>query len=656
MKLYDKTGTTMVEVQGIDKRGEDLALQTNLMESMPADVYVRPEEVWIMVRMAWKWKIISYLPAFLWKSWTRRNKLANEAKAKAKAAEAKKAAAAAPAKPGETAKPAAAPARAEAPKPVEAPKHAKAEAPLAPGEYDIIVVGAGNNGLIVAGYLAKAGLKTCVLESRDFIGGGVVTREVTAPGFKHDLGATAALWVDLNPIVQNDELGLVKKYGLKFLPIPEVQEVIIFPDDRNICIYHDLDKTCASIAKISQKDADQFNKYVKWATPFFKPVLRGSNMPPAPFGNFLSMLAGSSKGVELLRTTLMNAVDAANEWFSSDEMKIAATRWAAQTRISPMESGTAEGIEFMAPFSVLYGAKPIEGGAGRFTECLGMAIKDFGSEIRLNAKVKEVLIKDNRALGVILESGETIRARKGVVLGLNIKQIFPLMTPGAQLPNNFVRDVQRLKPQRVQYLTWHAALNNAPVYKAGGDVNRGYQVQPFPTANYEEYLDGLTDMYRGHAKTNSPGIICSTLFDPSRAPAGKHTLWIAHQEPFYLEGGPQKWDEIKQQVRDGIVATVQKHTTNMTASNIIAEKMFTPLDYSRWNPAWIEGDPSHIGGYLNQYMSNRPLPGWGGYKMPVDGLYLCGPSTHPGTGLNAGARAPANVIMKDLGIEFDKVI
>jgi phytoene dehydrogenase-like protein len=496
-----------------------------------------------------------------------------------------------------------------------------------------------------------------VVESRGFIGGGVVTREITAPGFKHDMGATAALWVDLNPIILNDELGMVKKFGLKFLPPPEVQEAIIFPDDRSICIYHDLDKTCASIAKISPKDADQFAKYVKVSAPFMKPVLRGSNMPPAPFGTFLSMLANSSKGVELLRTTLMNAVDATNEWFSSDEMRIVATRWAAQSRINPFESGTAEGIELMAPFSVLTGAKPIEGGAGRFTECLGLAIKDFGGEIRLNTRVKEVLIKENKAEGVVLDSGEVIHARKGVVLGLNIKQIFPLMTPGAQLPNNFVRDVQRLKPQRVQYLTWHLALNNAPKYKAGGDVDRSYQVQPFSTTNYEEYLDGLTGMYRGEPRWNSPGILCSTLFDPTRAPAGKHTLWVSHQEPFYLaDGGPQAWDKIEKKVRDGILATLQKHTTNMDASNIIAEKVITPLEYSRWNAAWIEGDPSHIGGYLNQYMSNRPLPGWGGYKMPVDKLYLCGPSTHPGTGLNAGARAPANVIMKDLGIEFDKVI
>lgn len=650
MKLYDKAGNTMVEVYKLERRDEDLVMQTNLLESMPADVYIKPAEAWKLLGLIFKWGIVSYLPTFVWKAWRKRG--GGDEKPSAKGG---------PARPKTETKPGEAPgAAAKAPTKVTAPAPrpvAKVGTPLFPGEYDVVIVGAGNNGLMVGAYLAKAGLKICVVESRGFIGGGVVTQEITAPGFRHDLGATIALWVDLNPIIKNDELGLVKKYGLKFLPAPEVQEAVIFPDDRSICIYRDLDKTCASIASISEKDAEQFRKYVEWATPFFKPVLRGSNMPPAPFGSFISMLSGSSKGKELIHTIFSNAVDVANEWFVSNEVKIMATRWAAQTRISPYESGTAEGIEFMAPFNILYGGKLIEGGAGRFTECLGKAIKDFGGEIRLNARVKRVIISSNQAEGVILEDGETIPARRGVVLGLNIKQIFPVMTPDAELPNSFVRDVQRLKPTRAQYLTWHLALNDAPKYKAGDDVDRSLLVQPLFTANYEEYLDGLTEMYRGVLRWNSPGIVCATIFDPTRAPEGKHTLWVSHQEPFQVEGGgSQEWDKIGQKVRDGILATIQKHTTNIDASSIIAEKLFTPLEYSRWDESWIGGDPSHLGGYLTQYMSNRPLPGWSGYKMPVDKLYLCGPSTHPGTGLNAGARAPANVIMQDLGIEFDKVI
>ena len=641
MKLFDKVGNTMVEVFKLERRNEDLVMQTNILESMPTDVYVRPAEGWRLIKLILKRDVIAYLPAFLWKAWRQRGQAAESAPAAAKPkAEATKAAAPA--------------AKAEAPAPKPA---ARATGPLADGEYDLIIVGAGNNGLMVAAYLTKAGLKTCVVESRDFIGGGVVTQEATVPGFKHDLGASVALWLDLNPIVKNDELGLVSKYGLKFCPAPEVQESIIFPDGRALCVYKDIDKTCASIEQFSARDAEQFRVFVEWATPFFKPVIRGSNMPPAPFGSFINMLSGSSKGRELIHTLFSNAVDAAKEWFVSDQMRIAATRWAAQTRLSPYESGTAEGIELMAPFNTLYGGKPIEGGSGRFTECMGQAIKDFGGEIRLNSRVKKVLISGNHAEGVMLDSGETIRARRGVVMSLNIKQIFPMMTPDTELPEGFVHDIQRLQPTRAQYYTWHCALNNAPKYKVGGDVDRSLMVQPMPTDSYQEYLDGLIQLYSGKPKWGSPGIVCATNFDPSRAPEGKHTLWVSHQEPFELtDGGSPAWDKMGQKVRDGILETIQQHTTNMDAANILGEKVITPLEYSRWNESWIDGDSSHIGMYLTQYMANRPLPAWSGYKMPIESLYLCGPSTHPGTGLNAGARAPANVIMQDLGIEFDKVI
>ncbi len=523
-------------------------------------------------------------------------------------------------------------------------------------DYDVVMIGAGNNGLMVAAYLAKAGLNICVLEARDFLGGGVVTQEVTAPGFKHDIGATAAGWLDMNPIIRNDELGMVKRSGIRFLPPPDIQEVQIYPDDKAIIFYRDIDKTCASIEKISPRDADAFRRLYTMAAPLLEPVLRGSNMPPPPFGNYLTMMSGSATGLELMRTTLMNGVDFISEWFSNDYVKIALTRWSATTRISPYESGTAGTVLFMVPFTMKYGMKPVEGGAGKFTEALADAIKAFGGTIRTNAPVRQIIVDNNQARGVILSDGEKIGARKCVVAGINVKTLFPDMVPGAQLPEGFVRWVQRLKPQRVQYYTIHMALHQAPVYKVGGDVNRGYQVHIAATTNYEDYLDGLTSMYRGNPRTGSPGILCSTLFDPTRAPAGKHTLWVNNQEPFYLKGGPQRWDEIKDNVTEGIIKTIRERTTNMGPENIIAQKTYTPLDFARWNPAWIEGDPSHIGGYLHQYMSNRPMPGWGSYKMPIDRLYMCGPSTHPGTGLNAGARAPANIILKDLGIAFDKVI
>ena len=638
MKLFDNTGTTMVEVYELARKGENIVMKTNLMESMPTDVYVRPSEVWKLLGLVFKWEIISFIPALLWKAWRQRgsDSFAAAAPAKPKAE----------AKPGDAPKPAAPAAKAEA-----APLQ-----PLAKGDYDIIMVGAGNNGLIVAGYLAKAGLNTLVLEARDFVGGGVVTREGTAPGFKHDLGATAAGWLDMNPIIANDELGMVKRSKIKFLPPPEVQEVQIFPDDRALAVYTDIDKTCASIEQFSPKDADSFRKLYDKALPLLQTVLKGSNMPPPSFGNYLNMMSSSSVGIELMRTTLMSGLDFINEWFENDYMKIMMTRWAATGRISPYEGGTANGVLFVAPWTVGYGMKLMEGGAGKFTEALAEAITAYGGTIRTEAPVKQILIEGNRARGVMLESGETITAKRAVVASVNVKSLFPGMAPDAELPEGFEDWVKRLRPQRVQYYTVHLATNEAPNYKAGGDANRSLQTHIASSMNHKDYLDGLFNLYQGGYRTKSAGIVTPTLFDPTRAPEGKHVVWINNQEPFYVKGGPEHWDDIKEEVTAGILKTVEDRSTNMGPDNIIASLALTPLDYSRWNPAWIEGDPSHLGGYTYQTMSNRPVPGWGAYKMPVEGLYMCGPSTHPGTGFNAGARAPVNTILKDCGIEFNEVI
>jgi len=535
----------------------------------------------------------------------------------------------------------------------------KAEAaplqPLPEGDYDVIIVGGGNNGLLVGGYMSKAGLNTLVLEARSFGGGGVVTREATAPGFRHDMAATVVGLLDMNPIIANDELGLVKRSGIKFLPPPEVQEVQIYPDDRALTIYTDIDKTCASIEQFSAKDAESFRKLYNRALPMISPVLRGSTNPPPSYSNYLNIIAEAG-GMEDLRTTLMNGIDFINEWFENDYLKIMMTRWAAIARISPYESGTANGVLFEIPLHIGYGMKLMEGGAGKFTEALAEAITAYGGTIRTEAPVKQIIVENNRATGVILENGEKITARRAVVASVNVKSLFPGMTPDAELPEGFEGWVKRLKPQRVQYYTVHLAANEAPKYKAGGDTNRGFQVHIAGTTSHMDYLNSLFSLYQGGYRTSSPGIVTPTIFDTTRAPEGKHVVWINNQEPFYVTGGPERWDELKEEVTAGILKTVAERTTNMGPENIIATHSVTPLDYARWNPAWIEGDSSHLGGFTYQTMSNRPMPGWGAYKMPVEGLYMCGPSTHGGVGFNAGARAPVNTILKDCGIDFNEII
>ena len=134
-------------------------------------------------------------------------------------------------------------------------------------------------------------------------------------------------------------------------------------------------------------------------------------------------------------------------------------------------------------------------------------------------------------------------------------------------------------------------------------------------------------------------------------------LYFSQDEPYNLkEGGPSRWDEIKQEIADAGLETLRQHTTNLGPENILGRFIRTPLDFERCNPAWLTGDANHIGPFLSQMFANRPLPGWGRYRTPVKKLYMCGASTHPGPAVNAASRAAMPVIMEDLGIDFKRVI
>ena len=145
--------------------------------------------------------------------------------------------------------------------------------------YDVIQVGAGHNGLIVAAYLAKAGLNVCVLEKQDIVGGGAMTRELSAPGFKDDVCSIAHIHIQANNLIRKDELKLQAKYGLKYI-YPDNCATIIFPDNRSLSLYRDVDKTCESIAAFSSKDADSYRQFHKWSTRLIELLAMGLYDPP----------------------------------------------------------------------------------------------------------------------------------------------------------------------------------------------------------------------------------------------------------------------------------------------------------------------------------------------------------------------------------------
>ena len=520
-------------------------------------------------------------------------------------------------------------------------------------KHDVVIIGGGHNGLIVAAYLAKAKVDVCVVELQDMVGGCVVTRELTLPGFKHDPAGAIHMMIQANPMLHQDELGLKSKYGLKYVS-PDIPAAIVFSDDSSLVIYKDIHKMYESIKQFSAKDADAYIKFCEYLKKVTAPVGIGMFAAPPRFGAMMSFLDSSEEGREYIKILLASVQDIAEEWFESKHMRAAFGRWASEEMIGPREKGTGLYASGWPLFHSWGLSMPI-GGSGALTQALAACILDNGGTIKLSSEVKSIIVENGTAKGITLKNGDQIMAKKAVVSNVNVKQLFLEMLSDKDTPAGFPDKVRKLKASSFAPLVQAIALNEAPNFKAGGDVNKAafVEISPFP-----EELQRLYDDYSyGVPNAGMPIMGIATIADPSRAPAGKHTLYLYHFEPYNLrDGGAAAWDKIKQEVADRVLETASNHCTNLDSSNIIGRWIASPLDYERINPALKEGDIGHIGSFLNQSYGNRPLPGWGQYKTPIQGLYMCGVSTHPGVGIAGGGRATVRVIMEDLGIDFKKVI
>ena len=516
-------------------------------------------------------------------------------------------------------------------------------------DYDVVFIGAGHNGLVAGAYLVKAGLDVCFLEQASYVGGGVISREAAAPGFKNDLCSTMHAFIQANPLIKNDELGLKSKYGLEYI-FPEAQNTVLFSDNQFLTVHLDVDKTCESIAKFSKKDAESYKKFYEWSVPLLDMLAEGMSNPAPPFGTFTSLLSQSELGRELLRALMQSGIDMCDDWFESPALKILLTRYSSESLLPPQARGTAIAIIMTVALTHKYGTALPVGGSGVLSDILEKFILDNGGTIRCDCLVEKVNVVGGEAKSVVLSDGEEVVAKKAIISNLHIKQLFPDIVGRENLTGDFIRKVDRLKLSDLGCMNQHFALHEAPKYTAGEGVNAFFvEFAPLP---YEKYLRNFDNIVYGDVDTEMPLCVAPTQHDPTRAPEGKHTLYLYHYEPYNLaDGGPEKWDEIKMEVADTILENVRKQTTNMGDENIIGRYVESPLDIERRTKSMLGSDFMHLGHFMFQMLGNRPLPEWN-VRTPIDKLYMCGPCCHPGGGVIGGGRAQVQPVMEDLGIDF----
>lgn len=518
--------------------------------------------------------------------------------------------------------------------------------------YDVVVVGGGSNSLTTAAYLAKAGKKVLVLEKNAVCGGGVVSMS-PAPGFICDPHAAAMGSCLPNPIIAHDELGLISKFGLEF-KFPEANFATQFDDGTGMLTYMDLDRSCETIAAFSERDADNYRRFVLDCQKILPLLLMGYYAPPLPFGDFINLLDQSPEGQKLIGGMLDSAWDFLNVMFESIELKMHVLKWVGEMMINPETKGT--GIVPYILMGLMHKNRMgvVVGGSQNMTRALVRCVEHNGGVLRTNAEVVKINVSGGRAQSVTLKDGETIAARDAVVgcihpwdLGDMLEGIDPGVAQRAR--NVQLSDYGAINQQY--------ALTEAPIWKAGA-VYKGSVMNECIKRDITSMRRGF-DCYRyGEMplKHLSPLISIQSDFDPTRAPAGKSTMYLYHFAPMQLaKGGLEGWDEYKEEVADAVFEEFCSYTTNMDKSKVIARHVESPLDHHRHSRSMKHGDIFGCGSFTSQFMGRRPNPELAQFRVPgLEAFYLVGPFMHPGGTVTLGGRATAMRMLMDWKIDLDQ--
>ncbi len=527
---------------------------------------------------------------------------------------------------------------------------------MASDVYDFVVIGSGHNALTTAAYLAKGGHKILILERNDWYGGGVVTKELFAPGFKFDLHSSLHVNIQANPLILNDELGLLSTYGLKYL-YPDAVYSTIFDDHTSLITYKDVDRTCQSIARISPRDAEAYRRFAAMSMKIVPLVTQSLFVPAPPQGQFFALLDQSVEGQEIFRALMMSKLEICREWFESDKLIIHLLKFAAETLTAPDDKGTGFILYTMPGMVHTYPIGVPVGGSGALVDALIRCLKAHGAELQDRTEVAKVVVEQGRAVGVRLTDGRTIRAKNGVV-----GQIHPWllgdMVDG--LDAGLVSRAKRTQTGAFAIMPQHIALQEPPQYRAGEEAGRVILANYAPSS-LERFLRVFDNFRYGDmwAEGSTDTILASHMqcqFDPTQVPAGKAAITVYGFGPFALRhGGPEAWDARQREVADWLLERYRHYASNITDANIIGRRFDTPLEISRHSPMFQRGDVSGLGEYLHQIGAHRPTPELSKLTVPgVERLYLTGTAINVSSVSGAG-RATAIKICDDLGINFDKL-
>jgi phytoene dehydrogenase-like protein len=524
-----------------------------------------------------------------------------------------------------------------------------------PNSRDIVIIGGGHNGLVTAFYLAKAGYKPLVLERRNQVGGAAITEEFH-PGFRSSVLAHSA--GPLRPDVVRDMQ--LEKHGLKLIE-PEVAVTALSPNGPPLTLYNDSDRAAQEIAKFSSNDVARYCAFQSALQSISRVIARAVALTPPEIesptkSDLFGMLQlgrsvrglGKKTTYHLLRWAPMAVADLVAEFFETELLRATiAARGIFGTSLGPWSAGTSLVLllRTAAEPSPAGGNSFALGGIGAITQAMAASAQKAGAEIRTSAEVIEIQIKNGVAQGVVLSTGEEIRAR-AVISNADPKRTLLKLADPALLSPTFTKRLQNYR-MRGTVAKVNLAVSALPSFNGlNGNVEAlGGRIQIGPEIDYlERAFD--ESKYGNFSRAPYLEITIPSLSDPSLAPEGKHVMSIYMQyAPYKLKNA--SWENQRTALGDTVVKTLAQYAPDLP-DKILSHQIITPAD--------LEEQFGLTGGHifhgelaLDQVFTMRPFLDWARYRTPIDNLYLCGSGTHPGTGLTgaSGANA-AREILKDL--------
>ena len=520
---------------------------------------------------------------------------------------------------------------------------------------DVVIVGAGHNGLVTAFYLARAGFKPLLLERRPVVGGCAVTEEFH-PGFRISRLAHAIGHLP-QPIAS--DMGLAK-HGFNAYS-PDVAVLSLSPAGKPLLLMNDVARSQQAIAKLSPKDAANYGEFAKSLKRIGEVVERALALTPPDLddpvssGNWWELLKtgrkirglGEKDLYRLLRWGPMAMADLAGEWFETEMLRgTLAAQGIFGTFLGPWSAGSA--LTYLLRATVdgnpAVTTSCVAGGVGALTAAMAAAATAAGAEIRQSCEITGIAVKDGTAPGVVLAGGEEIEAR-AVISNADPKRTLLSLVEPQHLDPGFLQKLQHYRMNGTVAKV-NLALGGLPQFKGmnGDTTSLSGRIQVSPEI---DYLERAFDAAKYGEFSPQPYVEATipSLTDSSLAPAGKHVMSIYMQyAPYKLRG---VWDSQREALGDTVVRTLAEYAPDLP-SLIEGREVITPKDLEQ-TYGLSGGHIFHGELALDQLFTMRPLLNWAQYRTPVQNLYLCGSGTHPGTGLNgmSGANA-AREILKDL--------